>query len=1084
MKTKNILKFIMLIFIFTLSLSLFSGVYAKNVVTVENESSGTEKIGWWIFGYTKEYNYIDIKIESGYFTSEEITMWDGLIQEEGNKKAIQVVPKNGTNKDTNAFQEIRNIKINEDGTVSMTLVIDKEYGMTSINFETGEFDENGNYTSSENSGKYNMENESSGETENKDDNQQTQGGVNSEAEEGSDEAPYIVSVKNVGEIFEIEYKKIPFYFAIDDSSAEGTFLVDWDEENKKVTLKYISNKNEVGYVKEHENDEAYQQVGATSVNLAKYGITSESTPEYLIKEYNQGSSSVTPNGEMNLKNGFNYLSTTTSSYVQHQASYVFVHTTGHLTNDRGNYVMYEFCGYEEPEEKAGILERLCTRVLAFLGDLFMLLIKTFLGADVTIDKIIFNEYEPVVIDLEGTHGGIFGDSSVRNMISKIYNMFVVIAIAVYTTMLLYIGVKVLFTVSTPRQSEYRKDLTNWIVGLAALFIIPQFFKYVPQVVNAIVEYMGSNRKIMYTYYNMDVEMNSDEIGTSGEDNRSTYIERLKGLRAEKEEQKAEAQQNIEVQSGSLEKIFFDAIEKYWIILASQDEPSKDEKESQAKNAVEKMKSYILNNPKEFVEYEEDGKTLKLNEDGSLALKEVTTSQVTSWGLGLPLLDDNRTAIVKSLNDGGLAGSVKISADLTEEIEKIDALLGAPDLMGDMRVLAGQTGRFTYAIVWWICIYEMIVMLCMYFRRAIVMAMLIIIYPLVAMTYPIDKLKDGKAQTFTNWYKEFTVNMVVQIAHAVVYLILVQTGIELYKSNANNWLFFLLSVLFLFPAERILRGIFGLKGTSIAVLKGNALGVVGAAATAITLGKQIGRATNEKFGITENGKRAKASKEKAEKEAKTKRDTKDRYLQNRADTKERIRKQKAAQRRRNAAGMTGARRMAYNLYAKTRNAASSVRSAAYKVGNKGRRLKGTYRKLQDSKFAKYAKGTWRYARGATGIAVGAANFVTSAGKSGLATGFVTGVETAKLVGGFKDRENLKKAIDNRTRASAPSTAAGATTGRMAGSRGGAPHTSATVSTGAPSAGRPSVSTPPSAGGGTAGSTTTTTTTTTTTNTTTT
>lgn len=1075
----------MLIFIFTFSLSLFSGVYANNVVTVESESSGTEKRGWWPFKYTKEYKYIDIKIESGYFTSEEITMWDGLIQEEGNKKAIQVIPKKGLDKDTNAFQEIRNIKINEDGTVSMTLVIDEEYGTTSINFETGEFDENGYYTSSENSGKYNIENESSGEAENKSDNQQqTQGGFTSEVEEGSDEAPYIVSVKNLGDIFEIEYKKIPFYFAIDDNSAEGTFLVDWDEENKIVTLKYISNKNEVGYVKEHENDKEYEQVGATSVNLAKHGITSESRPEYLIKEYNQGSFSVTPNGEMKLKNGFNYLSTTTSSYVQHQASYVFVRANGHLTNDRENYVMYQFCGYEEPEEPAGILERLCTRALAFLGDLFMSLIKAFLGADVTIDKIIFNEYEPVVIDLDGTHGGIFGNGSVRNMISQVYNMFVVIAIAVYTTMLLYIGVKVLFTVSTPRQSEYRKDLTNWIVGLVALFIIPQFFKYVPQIVNTIVEYMGANRVVMYTYYNMDIEMNSDEIGTSGEDNRSTYIERLKGLRAEKEEQKAEAQQNIEVQSGSLEEIFLDAIETYWTILDSQDEPSKAEKESQAKNAVEKMKNYILNNPKEFVEYEEDGKTLKLNEGGSLILKEVTTSQVTSWGLGLPLLDNNRTAIVGSLNNGGLAGSIKISEQLTGEIEKIDALLDAPDLMGDMRVLAGQTGRFTYAIVWWICIYEMIVILCMYFRRAIVMAMLIVIYPLVAMTYPIDKLKDGKAQTFTNWYKEFTVNMVVQIAHAVVYLILVQTGIELYKANANNWLFFLLSVLFLFPAERILRGIFGLKGTSIAVLKGNALGVVGATATAITLGKQIGRATNEKFGITESGKRAKASKEKAEKEAKTKRDTKDRYLQGRADTKERIRKQKAAQRRRNAAGMTGARRMAYNLYAKTRNAASSVRSAAYKVGNKGRRLKGTYRKLQDSKFAKYAKGTWRFARGATGVAVGAANFVTSAGKSGLATGFVTGVETAKLVGGFKDRENLKKAINNRTRASAPSTATGATTGGTAGSSGGATSTGAAASTGTPSGGRPSVSAPPSAGGGTAGSTTTTTTTTTTTNTTTT
>ena len=47
------------------------------------------------------------------------------------------------------------------------------------------------------------------------------------------------------------------------------------------------------------------------------------------------------------------------------------------------------------------------------------------------------------------------------MIKSMYNMFVAIATVVYTTILLYIGVKVLFGVSTPRQGEYKKDLTNW-----------------------------------------------------------------------------------------------------------------------------------------------------------------------------------------------------------------------------------------------------------------------------------------------------------------------------------------------------------------------------------------------------------------------------------------------------------------------------------------------------------------------------------------------------------------------------------------------------------------------------------------------
>ena len=47
-----------------------------------------------------------------------------------------------------------------------------------------------------------------------------------------------------------------------------------------------------------------------------------------------------------------------------------------------------------------------------------------------------------------------------------------------------------------------------------------------------------------------------------------------------------------------------------------------------------------------------------------------------------------------------------------------------------------------------------------------------------------------------------------------------------------------------------------------------------------------------------------------------------------------------------------------------------------------------------------------------MAVGAANFVTTSGTSGLGAGFVSGTSVARMVGGFKDRDRLQKAIDNR------------------------------------------------------------------------
>lgn len=617
------------------------------------------------------------------------------------------------------------------------------------------------------------------------------------------------------------------------------------------------------------------------------------------------------------------------------------------------------------------------------------------------------------------------------MIKSMYNMFVAIAAVVYTTILLYIGVKVLFGVSTPRQGEYKKDLTNWVVGIVLLFAVPQFFRFIPSMVNSVVSYIGgSSRIIMYSYYNMDGvldAMDSEKVGTSGEDNRSTYIERLKGIRADKQGQLA----SVRSRRKWLEKngIFLNSVE-YQAAL------------SQVQSTIEALRGKYDTKKVMNLLNQEIGKAsgeVDPNKLASRVLNRTKNNSATSFPGKLPspigTIPNPIKSFVDPLDIEKLANALSSSGyiekekallerldtilinydeekTLEEEIANLTALIDAPDLMGDMRVLAGQTGRFTYAIVWWICIYEMIVILCMYYRRVIVIGILITIYPLVAMTYPIDKLKDGKAQTLTNWYKEFTVNLVVQIVHAVVYIVLVQSGIKLYQANANNWLFFILAVLFLFPAERLMRGIFGLKGTSIKELKANAVGIAGAAATAVTLGKQTGRAANEKFGITKKGKEAKANKQKAADKAKKNRDNRDKYLQGRADIKENQRKQKAAQRRRRAASMHGARRMAYNAYAKTMNAANRARSAAYKLGNKGRKLKGQYRKLQDSNLAKYAKSTWRVARGATGMAVGAANFVTTSGTSGLGAGFVSGTSVARMVGGFKDRDRLQKAIDNR------------------------------------------------------------------------
>lgn len=123
----------------------------------------------------------------------------------------------------------------------------------------------------------------------------------------------------------------------------------------------------------------------------------------------------------------------------------------------------------------------------------------------------------------------------------------------------------------------------------------------------------------------------------------------------------------------------------------------------------------------------------------------------------------------------------------------------------------QEAQIGLAIVYLILVGQMLAVLVMYYNRAFMVAFLILIFPLVAMTYVLDKLGDGKNQSFEIWFKEFMVNIIIQLFHAVVYLLVTGAGIRSYiDSGGKNFIFMILCVLFLFEGEKILRSIFNLK----------------------------------------------------------------------------------------------------------------------------------------------------------------------------------------------------------------------------------------------------------------------------------
>ena len=95
---------------------------------------------------------------------------------------------------------------------------------------------------------------------------------------------------------------------------------------------------------------------------------------------------------------------------------------------------------------------------------------------------------------------------------------------------------------------------------------------------------------------------------------------------------------------------------------------------------------------------------------------------------------------------------------------------------------------------------------LYYKRFLYTAFFTMIAPLVALTYPIDKIGDGKAQAFNMWFKEYTMNVIIQPVHLILYTVFVSSAIDL---AADNPLYALVAIGFLIPAEKFIKKMFRL-----------------------------------------------------------------------------------------------------------------------------------------------------------------------------------------------------------------------------------------------------------------------------------
>lgn len=95
----------------------------------------------------------------------------------------------------------------------------------------------------------------------------------------------------------------------------------------------------------------------------------------------------------------------------------------------------------------------------------------------------------------------------------------------------------------------------------------------------------------------------------------------------------------------------------------------------------------------------------------------------------------------------------------------------------------------------------------YLKREFTVIFLILLGPISCITYPIDKISDGKAQAFNKWLTEFIYNVLVQPFHLLLYTVLCGSAVELAN---NNILYGIACLAMLIPAEKFVKEMFGFR----------------------------------------------------------------------------------------------------------------------------------------------------------------------------------------------------------------------------------------------------------------------------------
>ncbi len=189
--------------------------------------------------------------------------------------------------------------------------------------------------------------------------------------------------------------------------------------------------------------------------------------------------------------------------------------------------------------------------------------------------------------------------------------------------------------------------------------------------------------------------------------------------------------------------------------------------------------------------------------------EINSAFVSMVGATIQNMDNSNVNI--EYKDPDEKSGLSTDEVVSEETKNMELYPFAENDKGYMAVMAKRahtTKRLSYAFIYLIMAFQLVIIAVMYYKRLFMVAFLLVIFPVIMVVHVLEKVANIKTGgAFSKWTKEILITIFVQSIHAVIYSFTSATVIAAGDTN-NDWILMIVGVSFLFNGESILKKILG------------------------------------------------------------------------------------------------------------------------------------------------------------------------------------------------------------------------------------------------------------------------------------